>query len=165
MFHQNVTAAHARASTDIPVSGNAASAWLLSELRVAHDNLLSAMDAMNSATSVAVPDRDCYTNARWRLSQASLRRRTLWGKIFQHLLAGAAPSAVEALKLLDMANRDMLHLSAAHVGKWTTASIELDWRGYCGASRAVRWKMKACITTEKRILYPLLEEDAHGRRR
>jgi hypothetical protein len=32
-----------------------------------------------------------------------------------------------------------------------------DWPGYCEASNAIRWKMKAAIGGEKRILYPLLE--------
>ena len=120
---------------------------------------------MNGATSVAVPDRNCYTNARWRLSRASLRRRTLWGKVFQHLLPRAGPTDAEALESLDMANRDMLHKSAAHVGRWTMATIELDWREYCTASRAIRREMEAGISTERRIAYPLLAQAAQGGRR
>lgn len=119
------------------------------------------MAVMDSVTRELVADR-LYASARWRLSQASLKRRTLWVRIFEHLVPRAGPRDAADLQSLQTANVEMLRYSAAHVGKWTIDTIEADWPGYCEASRAIRWKMKAGMGAEKRVLHPLLTDDAFG---
>ena len=155
-------------SYPLPATGsqpreNAASALMLSDLQKAHDELVAAMAVMDIVTRADVAERSQYSSARWRLSQASLRRRTLWAAIFQHLRPRVGCRDAADLDWLQTTHLEMLHNSAAHVGKWTVDRIEADWRGYCEASRAIRWKMKAAMGAEKRILYPLLTGDALGR--
>lgn len=145
--------------------GNETSALLLAELERAHDELLSAIATMDAVTHKPTAARDQYINARWRISRASLNRRTLWGKIFQHLSPRVNPSDAAALRSLQSANHDTLHRSAAHVGKWTVALIEADWPGYCEASDAIRAKLKDRLDADKRILCPILRAHALGLRR
>jgi hypothetical protein len=135
---------------------------LLAELQAAHDVLLAAMAVMDAATRGENPERNLYSNARWRLSQASLNRRALWRRIFAHMMAKAGARDAAALQSLQSADVELLQKSAAHVGKWTVDKIEADWRGYCESSRAIRQGMEACIGAEKRVLYPLLKRDAIG---
>ena len=141
-------------------AGNASSARLLLELRNTHQNLLAAMDAMDFVTRGPQPDRARYTSARWRISQASLARRTLWGTIFRHLLPRVSSQEAADLEHLRTADRQMLRHSASHVAIWILARIEVDWEGYCQASRGIRWRMKACLGAERRILYPMLERNS-----
>ena len=142
--------------------GDATAALMLSELQKAHEDLNAAMAVMDTATRGEAPDRNLYSSARWRLSQASLKRRTLWRKNFEHMVAKACSKDAAALQLLQSADAELLHKSAAHVGKWTVNRIEADWHGYREASRAIRREMELCISTEKRVLYPLLKQDAIG---
>ena len=152
------------ARTQLPLTerraGNAASAFLLLELRNAHQNLLAAMDAMNCVTREPQPDRARYASARWRISQASLARRTLWGTIFRHLLPSVSSQEAADLEHLQTADHEMLRHSANHIAIWVLARIEADWEGYCEASRAIRWKMKSCLGAEQHILYPMLERNS-----
>ena len=157
-----MTYSTARAADGGQTRGNATSALMLSELQEAHEDLQSAMAAMDGVTREPAANRNEYSSARWRLSQASLKRRTLWARIFEHLRPRAAPRDAEGLKSLHAANLETLRHSAAHVGKWTIETIEADWPGYCEASRAIRWNMKAGMGAEKRVLYPLLTDDALG---
>lgn len=138
-------------------AGDGTSAHLLVELRNAHQNLLAAMDAMNGVTRESQPDRARYANARWRISQASLARRTLWNKIYRHLLPRVSSQEAVDLEHLRTADHEMLRHSANHIATWIKARIEADWEGYCEASRAIRWRMKSCLREEQRILYSLLE--------
>ena len=138
----------------------AASNSLLGELREAHEVLIAAMNVMDRLTRQSEADPSCFANARWRISQASLARRTLWSVIFRHLLPQANPKEVVELERLATADREMLRHSANHIFMWLPSKIEVDWKGYCEASLAIRWRMKACLGAERRILYPLLERDA-----
>lgn len=157
-----MTQSNARCAAGPQSRGNATSALMLSELQEAHNDVLSLMALLDAVTREPVAERDRYANARWRLSQASLRRRTLVAKIFQHLIPRVGSKDVVTLQSLQSANLEMRHHSAEHVGKWTVHTIEADWLGYCDASRAIRAKMNDCISAEKRILYPLLTNDAFG---
>lgn len=139
---------------------NSASALLLNDLRAAHQTLLAAMTVVENLTAQGKPDRSTYTNARWRVSQCSLARRTLWMKSFRHLLPRVNAKAASDLAILQSADEEMQRDSSSHVATWYSAKIESDWEGYCQASRAVRTRMSACIEAEKRILYPMLEQDA-----
>lgn len=141
-------------------TGNATSAHLLLELRNAHQNLLAAMAAMDNLTREPQTDRARYAKARWRISQASLARRTLWGTIFRHLMPRVSSEEVVHLEHLRTADQQMLRHSANHIAIWILARIEADWKGYCEASIAIRWRMKCCLDAEQRILYPMLESSS-----
>ena len=137
-----------------------AASSFLTELRQAHEFLIAAMEVMDRLTRQSNADPSCFANARWRISQASLARRTLWGAIFRHLLPRANLKDVVELERLATADREMLRYSANHISTWVPGRIDADWEGYCEASRAIRWRMKACLGAERRILYPLLDREA-----
>lgn len=132
-------------------------AALLADMRTAHGDLSAAIDEIGRLTRGPQPDRESYTTARCRISQASLRRRSHWGKVYQHLITRVDAADAAVLNDLQAADMHMLHRSAAHVGKWSIDAIDRDWAGYCEASRAIRLQMKTCMDTEKRALYPMLE--------
>ncbi len=132
-------------------------AALLAELKSAHAGLGLAMRVLEGLTGGSLANRDRYAAARWRISQASLGRRTVWGRIYRHLIAGAGPQDAAALNDLQADEMRMLHLSAAHVSRWTMAAIDADWAGYCRASEAVRRQLGDRTETERRLLYPMLE--------
>jgi hypothetical protein len=138
---------------------------LLAEYEKNHADLLNAMAVMASAADAPVADRHLYSNARWRLSQASLKRRMLWGRIYRHLAPRAGPHDAAALDRIQATDVALQQQSAAHVGKWTTDAIEADWAGYCDASRTIRWKMNAHMDAERRVVYPLLAAEALGEKR
>ena len=139
---------------------NSASALLLNDLRAAHQTLLAAMAVVENLTAQGQAERRSYTNARWRISQCSLARRTLWMQIFRHLLPRVNTKAASDLAMLQSADEELQRDSSSHVATWHLARIETDWESYCEASRAVRSRMSVCIEAEKRILYPILEHDA-----
>ena len=140
--------------------GNAASALLLDDLRTAHQNLVAAMAVLDNLTRGLESDRAQFANARWRISQASLARRTVWARIFRHLLPRVSTLGAADLASLQSADEEMRLHSSCHVATWTTARIEADWEGYCEASRAIRSRMAACMGAEEAMLYPILERDA-----
>lgn len=94
--------------------------------------------------------------ARWNISRASLARRTLWNRIHAYLLVRATGAAAVDLRKLQEGDMLLLRSSTAHVSRWTIFAVMREWAAYCEASRAIRWKMKAAIAAEQRVLYPLL---------
>ncbi|HUE78885.1 MAG TPA: hypothetical protein VMN38_04570 [Sphingomicrobium sp.] len=140
-----------------------AAAALLAQLRDAHASLALAMRVLEELTCGSLADRERYAAARWRISQASLSRRTLWGKIYRHLIAGVGLQDAAVLNDLQADEMRMLHCSAAHVGRWTMAAIDQDWPGYCRASEVVRGQLSARTDNERRLLYPMLERLSRAR--
>lgn len=140
--------------------GDPTSARLLDKLGNAHEALLCAMEVLDGITREREFNSARFTSARWRISQASLARRTLWGTIFRHLMPRVSGEDAADLQALSQADGEMLRHSANHIANWSPALIEADWGGYCRASRAIRRRMNACIDDERRILYPILKRDA-----
>ena len=130
---------------------------LLSELRGAHGNLIAQMQALDTLCGVAVPDLPSLTTARWKLGQASLARRLLAARICEYFSARCEGPQARALGSLQLADRELLNHSAAHLAQWTTGSICRDWEGYCRAGNEIRRRTYDHIALEQRVLYPLLE--------
>lgn len=131
---------------------------LLFDLHRAHEDVLGGMEELGRLTRDSGPDEQLLCKARWKLSQASMRRRLLWARILGHLAPIAEPGVRNELMRLQELDIELLGVSTAHIGQWTTESIVRDWPGYCAASREMRRKMIARMEEEKRILYPLLRE-------
>lgn len=114
------------------------------------------MEVMNEITTSGDPDRLVYSNARWRISQASFQRRKLWVDCYRHLrplVSGSDLTKLESLRLADM---ELQRSSAAHVERWRPECLQREWAAYCQASSAIRARMNTAIELEKRLLYPLL---------
>jgi hypothetical protein len=133
-----------------------ASTALLTELRAAHCEVLECIAEMERITNGSMPDVTRYTAARFRISKASLERRSLWQGARRHLESKATPTDCKQLERLAAIDLELGSHSADHVRRWTRDAIEGDWAGYREASRKIRHRMRDCIEAEKRILYPLL---------
>jgi hypothetical protein len=140
-------------------------AELLRELREAHHALVYALREMEAVTSnPAAADRLRCSGARWRLSNASLSRRVLWQRIHRSLSSCVLGADMRTLAELQETDLALLRASAQHVRTWTAAALDERWAEYCAASRDIRWKMKAAMSAEQRMLYPLLERCSRGAR-
>ena len=128
----------------------------LQQLHRAQSELDLAIMVMEAATEAPMPDKSNYATARWKLSLASRHRRSLIGRICQRLTPLVSPDDAATLKGLHQRDMEMLHHSAAHVGRWTLEAIERDWDGYRQASRRIRVNMSARIDEEKHLLDPIL---------
>lgn len=133
------------------------SALLLAEMQEAHKRLLQAMAELDDLTRGPLPTKERIIDARWSISRASLARRMLWSRVFTHLSSRASTDDLRELSRLQEADRTLLRLSSAHVSRWNIDTIIPDWAAYCAASAAIRWKMKAAMGAEKRLIYPMLD--------
>lgn len=143
-------------------SGSDLLAALNAELHDAHEALLIALAEMEAVTRDPAADRLRFSGARWRVSNASLARRTLWQRIRQKLAQCALGADARIVEELQQADAALLRASGEHVHTWTAAAVEARWGAYCLASREIRSKMKAAMVAEQRLLYPLLERYARA---
>jgi hypothetical protein len=130
---------------------------MLTELKSAHDDLLSGLTAMDAVTSEPLAERHKHSNARWRLSQGGLKTTIALRTIFAFLKPRVSEAEAAAIRTLQAAEMKLLRHSSTHVGKWAIAGIEADWPGYCSDYRAFRSILMASISAEKRILYVLAD--------
>lgn len=130
---------------------------LLAQLRDAHEQLIREMENLDRITLGPLGDGRELTAARWQLSQASLRRRTLSARIAAFLGDQIDEGDGRCLRVLQSENQVAVSRSARHIYDWTTQSIRHDWPGYGRASREIRMHMKAHIQLEQQIICPLLE--------
>lgn len=132
----------------------------LAELRQSHRELLAYIQQLESMSFRGEPDRTALTTTRWKLGQASLARRLLATRICDYFEARCEPAQIAVLQSLRSADRDMLRMSASHLGKWTSATIAADWPAYCRDGQAIRRRTHDHIALEQRVLDPLLEQAA-----
>jgi hypothetical protein len=135
---------------------------MLSDLEKVRDELRSAMFAMDAVTSELRADRYQLSSTRLRLSQAGLKGCTAWGIIFDYLLHRVDPETAESLQSLQQDHLAILSQSSAHIGRWTLDQIEKDWPGYCTAYQTLRSAITTYINSEKRVLHPILKQEARG---
>ena len=127
---------------------HAPSAVLLEQLSGAHDQLMVEIENIERITHGPQPESGEITVGRWRISQASLKRRTLAASIHDFLANRLDGADVESVKKVQLADQDMMRLSARHVGAWPIKAISKDWQGYCDASDAIRAHMRtqSCLS-------------------
>ena len=130
---------------------------LLVQLRDAHERLLGEMEKLDRITLGPLADGSEFAAARWQLSQASLRRRTLSARVAEFLVGRIDDGDARRLKMLQSENQVAVTRSARHIRDWTTQTIRQDWIGYGMASRQIRMQMTANILLEQQMLYPILE--------
>jgi hypothetical protein len=139
------------------VRSNATAAFLLDKLEEAHSSLLGAIEGLAELTRGPVPEKEQLIEVRWRVSEASLARRLLWGRIHAYLSERANREVESSLRKLQEADMLLIRISTEHVGRWTADAIIEDWPGYCRASDAMRGRLIEGVELEKRLLYPILE--------
>lgn len=131
---------------------------LFRDLKRAHDRLIAALDGLAEVTADPIPHRARFTEARFRLSNASLIRRGMLREAVDYLCERAGPDEARALRQLQSAGPELLLESTAHVRKWTTDAVEANWPDYSLASAAMRLRMAARIDSERAVVYPLLRQ-------
>jgi septal ring factor EnvC (AmiA/AmiB activator) len=134
---------------------------LLDQLKRTHAELEAALAAMKQEIQADSPAKSDYATARWKLSQASRNRRALVARICAQLAPRVPEPQAKMLRDHHADDVQMLHRSAAHVGRWTMESIEADWLGYRAASAEIRATMSRRLEAEKQSLYPILERFQH----
>jgi hypothetical protein len=140
------------------LSQNHSQSWtLLVQLSSAHDQLLTEIENLDRITFGIQPELSEITTGRWKISQASLRRRSTAMRVYDFLADRLEGPDLAALKMAQSTDQEMMRRSASHVGKWTTQAVCGNWKGYCNASREIRMHMKSHMLLEKQSLYPLLE--------
>lgn len=139
------------------VPSDATAAFLLGKLENAHSNLLGAIAELAELTRGDVPDKDRAIEVRWRVSEASLIRRLLWGRIHAYLSENADKEVESSLRELQEADMLLIRISTEHVGTWTADAVIDDWPGYCRASETMRGRLIEGVEREKRLLYPILQ--------
>lgn len=133
---------------------------LLAAIKQVQGQLTAEMAKMDALTREERPDRARYSHLRWQLSHYSLMRRMLSAKIFAHLEQIVSQADAEALRTLRASDRELARSSTAHIGRWSTETINIAWLDYCEASRDIRWKMRAYLRMEQQLLFPILERAA-----
>jgi hypothetical protein len=136
---------------------DATAAFWLESLKEAHRNLRRAIEELEQLTRGPLPSREHLIDVRWRVSEASLARRLLWGRIHAYLSDHGGAAVERSLRTLQEADIRLLRLSAKHVSEWTSEHITDNWLDYCRASEVMRERMTEAMTAEKRLLYPILE--------
>jgi len=135
---------------------------LLVQLKGAHEELGWAIEHVDQLTSGPQPKDDAIANARWRISQASLRRRVLAVQINDFLSPRLYGQDVASLAALRHSDQQLMRHSGLHVRTWTIHSIRDAWDDYCAASRETRTLMQTHLLFERQLLCPLLERLAHA---
>jgi len=153
----------ATARTSFEVEPAPLFASMLEDLHQAHRRLFGEMANMDALTQQPNVEWPSLCAARWRISEASLARRSLAARITDHLLLRADGADAAALKSLQAADQSMLRTSARHVSAWPIGAIQGDWRGYCRASRELRAQMEEFLRTEQRVLLPILQRASASR--
>ena len=133
---------------------------LLAQLNGAHEQLIVEMENLDRITDGPPPELGELTASRWRISQASLKRRSLAARVYDFLSNRLEGADLQQVKETQAQDQEMMRRSARHVCDWSMQAICRNWQGYCDASHDIRIHMSAHILLERKSLYPLLEKVA-----
>lgn len=128
----------------------------LQTLMVAHAELRTCLAEMEQLTLLPSASRSDFATARFRISNASLKRRAPFKAACEELIQTATAEAAKVIADLRLADSVWIKLSARHVRDWPAEAIEADWSGYCKASRAIRRHIANELDHVEQRLHPLL---------
>ena len=138
-----------------PARETTAAFWL-DRLKGAHSDLLSAIGSLAELAHGPLPDEQLLISIRWKVSEASLSRRLLWGRIHAYLSKRVDAAGERHLRELQDIDVGLIRASVRHVSKWSVDAIMGNWTGYCHDADLMMAKMVHAIGAERRILYPIL---------
>jgi hypothetical protein len=129
---------------------------VLEELSRVHRELLALISEHEKMTLEAAPPA-AFAMTRYKLLRASSSRtRFLEGSVYPLAVGNASGAQLEGVVKLGRQSTDILLRMVAHVGKWDMPHIRSCWPEYRVAAHEVGAEMRARITAEQQILYPLL---------
>jgi hypothetical protein len=138
---------------------------LLSGVEKVYGHVIDCLAEMREVTDGPVPEPFRYTRARYRISNASLKRRQLFDSICTRLcpllpLPDAAP-----LRALREKDREYLRHSANYVTKWTPTAVFDDWQSYSKEAKGIQRHLQQVVEEQLRVLTPLLIRCGYAGRR
>lgn len=139
-----------------------ASNLMLVALENVRNELHSAICAMDAVTGELRPDRYQVSKTRLQLSQAGMKGCNAWGAMYEYLLPRVGTNASVALQSLQRHHLEVLRIPSVHIGEWTLDRIAADWPSYGEAYRSIRLIMTEYVSSEKKILYPILRYEGSG---
>lgn len=133
---------------------------LLQKLKAAHLELQSCLAEMEALTMGLAVSRRVYSSARFRISNASFRRRATFNVVCDKLSQVATAEEASVICQLREADLALVKRSAQHVREWSAERIEADWRQYCKASRSIRSAMAQELRSVEQHLFPILSSQS-----
>jgi FixJ family two-component response regulator len=135
---------------------------LMEDLIDTHSALEVEMRQLDALTRQPAPPRAVFIDARWAISQASLKRRNTLRLAESFVLSRGDEITQAVMRRMAMNDSNLLKLSASHISRWPTSAALENWNEYCLASREIRKHMAAQIELERTLLIPRLEQSAAG---
>lgn len=137
---------------------------MLTRLKSIHEELLSAIAALEELLGDVRPDPENLEQVRRNLSRVStLRTRLLEDDIYPFVLAAGDVKDAAAIKALQADAARFRPISATHVALWTSDRIVRTWPKYASASASMRESMRRRVRREQEALYPMLDMRERGR--
>jgi hypothetical protein len=137
---------------------------ILGDLQDAHIRLTASIRDLARITERPCSDKVEYSAVRFRVSEASLARRSAFRAACDHLLPIASPADQQTIGRLRSADAELAKHASEHVRQWTTEMVDQDWQGYCLSSREMGHALQKQIGLERSLLYPLLHKHGACRR-
>jgi hypothetical protein len=129
---------------------------MLAELNATNDELIAALDALDTLTAQSEPDLAGLAAARLKMSKASGQRRRIVDAACNLLVETASADDARKLRGLREINAAQLEASTSHIGAWGLPQLTADWPGYVRASAPMRQSLRDLIDADRETLYPLL---------
>ena len=129
---------------------------LLTEVEKVYGHLIDCLTEMREVTSGPLPEPFRYTRARYRISNASLKRRQLFDRICSHLAPRLSIADAARLRTLRQKDRAYLHHSATYVTKWAPEAVFASWPSYSEEAKDIQRHLQEVAEEQLRVLTPLL---------
>ena len=133
---------------------------LLQKLKATHLELQISLHDMEALTTSPAVSRSLYSSARFRISNASLKRRAIFRAVCDKLSEVSAAEDANVIARLRQSDAALVKHSAKHVREWPANRIEADWKGYCKASGSIRRAMTQELRAVEQNLFPLLTDQS-----
>jgi hypothetical protein len=138
---------------------------LLAEVENVYAHLIDCLTEMREVTNGPVPEPFRYTRARYRISNASLKRRQLFDRICRLLEPRLSAANAARLRELRQKDREYLRHSASYVTKWTPAAVFASWQSYSSEAKDIQRHMQQVVEEQLRLLTTLLMRYGYAGRR
>ena len=131
-----------------------------------HDALSALADAFDRAITTSGVASDAVLEMRDRLSRAVLAHIAKEDSaVYPLLIAGKDAAAAAAAHEVVRECRDLMSDWAEYCEAWTGARAVADWSGFVAETQALLARLRARISRENELLYPLALRASHIRLR
>lgn len=130
---------------------------MLQRLEEHHRDIRALLDKIRGHCGFPRPSSDELDADRTALRKSSLARSAfISDEVVPALLVDADADLRHDLAEMLASFTAKRQVSDAHIMRWTYATIEQDWDGYCGAARRIWAIMEEQLDDEWRVLAPRL---------